>query len=99
MSKSKQAREAVHSIYVEAARDRERALLQDRIDQTYEKEARKTEKAREWQRAPGQVTARRTGKVLKFLYYAALILSIPFFMGIPLIAHVIIRKKFYGKWW
>ena len=95
--KSKIENDAVSHVQNAARKDRERILLQDRVDRTYADEMRRTERALEWQRSPTRVTARRTGSVLRVLYYTALAILTPFTMGLVLIPHFVIKKLFFDK--
>lgn len=77
--------------------DRERILLQDRVDRAYADEMRRTQQALEWQRDPMRVTARRTGGVFRILYYTALVVLTPLTLGIVLIPHFVIKKLIFDK--
>lgn len=96
-AKRKTEEEALRIIRDNAQRDRERILLQDRLDRAHADEIRRTEKALEWQRAPSRVLSRKSGRVIRFLYYAILIVLTPLSLGIVLIAHFAVKKLFFDK--
>lgn len=101
MSKEEELRntqqEALRLVRNAARQDRERILFQDRVDRAYADEVRRTRRALEWQRDPMRVTARKTGGVVRILYYIALVILIPLTLGIVLIPHFFIKKLIFDK--
>lgn len=89
--------EALRIVRENARRERERVLFQDKVDRLHADEARRTQKALDWQRSPSRIVARRTGGVVKVVYYALLVILVPLSLGAVLIPHFAIKRLFFDK--
>jgi len=94
---SKEEKEAMRRVREAAQKDRERILMQDRVDQTHAEEMRRTETALAWQRNPRGVIARRSSGPLRVLYYILLTILTIATVGVALVVHVIVKKLFFDK--
>lgn len=72
-----------------ARRDRERVLLQDRVDRTYADELRRTDAALDWQRNKQQ-------KICHALYWAIMAPLCVLSLGVFYLFHLLIIRT-YGK--